>query len=304
MYENLDADNRVYLIYCDIGNYRHWIKESVSADKFFNNLDLLKSALKELTLIDYNYNVPTPEKELSDLCKKEQEIIRNFLARYWIKTVSEATKLKTVNGKSKKIKSFFDSLKLYEERFSEETLCLLEKAKCERPDYTLKKQSKAEKDKLFLVETEKLLDNQDNVMDKTEQNAEDFAWFFQNNYLLSRAFRKDIDSDIVYDIARLMLIKFNYKKAARFLRIKIKIDTTFATQLYITACSILESHKDIARYQQLGLDKYFIINNSSACPICQKLNGKIYSFSEAQIGTNYPPFCGHNCSTIGLYREK
>ncbi len=26
MYENLDADNRVYLIYCDIGNYRHWIK--------------------------------------------------------------------------------------------------------------------------------------------------------------------------------------------------------------------------------------------------------------------------------------
>ena len=285
MYENLDADNRVYLIYCDIGNYRHWIKESVSADKFFNNLDLLKSALKELTLIDYNYNVPTPEKELSDLCKKEQEIIRNFLARYWIKTVSEATKLKTVNGKSKKIKSFFDSLKLYEERFSEETLCLLEKAKCERPDYTLKKQSKAEKDKLFLVETEKLLDNQD-------------------NYLLSRAFRKDIDSDIVYDIARLMLIKFNYKKAARFLRIKFKIDTTFATQLYITACSILESHKDIARYQQLGLDKYFIINNSSACPICQKLNGKIYSFSEAQIGTNYPPFCGHNCSTIGLYREK
>lgn len=264
----------------------------------------MKSALKELTLIDYNYNVPTPEKELSDLCKKEQEIIRNFLARYWIKTVSEATKLKTVNGKSKKIKSFFDSLKLYEERFSEETLCLLEKAKCERPDYTLKKQSKAEKDKLFLVETEKLLDNQDNVMDKTEQNAEDFAWFFQNNYLLSRAFRKDIDSDIVYDIARLMLIKFNYKKAARFLRIKFKIDTTFATQLYITACSILESHKDIARYQQLGLDKYFIINNSSACPICQKLNGKIYSFSEAQIGTNYPPFCGHNCSTIGLYREK
>lgn len=302
MYENLKIDNRVYMIYCDIGNYRHWVNESVNPEKFFNNLDLLKSALSELTDIDYDYNDPTPEKELSEISENEQQIMRDFLSRYWVKIISDASKLKTDIGRTKKINAFFDSLKPYEERFSEKTLHLLEKAKSEQPDYTLKKQSKAEKDKLFLVETEKLLDNQDNVMNKTVQNAEDFAWFFQNNYLLSRTFREDIDSDIIYDIARLMLIKFNYKKAARFLRIKFKVDTTFATQLYITACSILESHKDIARYQQLGLDKYFIINNNSACPICQKLNGKIYSFSEAQIGTNYPPFCGHNCSTIGLYK--
>lgn len=30
MYENLDTSNRVYLIFCDIGNYRHWIKESMT----------------------------------------------------------------------------------------------------------------------------------------------------------------------------------------------------------------------------------------------------------------------------------
>lgn len=35
MYNDLDTNNRVYLLYCDIGNYRHWVKESTNAEKFF-----------------------------------------------------------------------------------------------------------------------------------------------------------------------------------------------------------------------------------------------------------------------------
>ena len=123
----------IYL-YCDIGNYRHWGKRKRKRWKFFNNLDSLKSALNELTYIDYSYYEPTPEKELSDLRNNEQKIIQDFLSRYWVKVVSEAAQLKTDKGKDKKIKSFFDSLEPYKDRFSEETLNLLTKAQKEQPD--------------------------------------------------------------------------------------------------------------------------------------------------------------------------
>ncbi len=41
MYDDLNTNNRVYLIFCDISNYRHWVNESLKPDKFFANLDKL-----------------------------------------------------------------------------------------------------------------------------------------------------------------------------------------------------------------------------------------------------------------------
>ncbi len=58
MYENLNTSDRVHLIFCDIGNYRHWVKESTTPDKFFSNFDKLIAALKELTTIDYEFLEP------------------------------------------------------------------------------------------------------------------------------------------------------------------------------------------------------------------------------------------------------
>lgn len=304
MYNDLDTNNKVYLLYCDIGNYRHWVKESVNAEKFFNNLDSLKSALNELTYIDYSYYEPTPEKELSDLRNNEQKIIQDFLSRYWVKVVSEAAQLKTDKGKDKKIKSFFDSLEPYKDRFSEETLNLLTKAQKEQPDYTLKRQSKAEKDKLFLAKTEKLLDMQNDIMYNIEQSNGIFAWFYQNNYLLSRIMREEIDFDIIYDIIRLMLSGIDHKKASRYLRSKFEIDTKYAAQLYITACGIVNSHRSVLHYQHLGYEQYFIITNGAPCPICEKLKNRVFNFSDAKIGVNYPPFCKHNCSTTEIYIER
>lgn len=34
MYEDLDTATRVYLIYCGIADYKYWVRESTSIDKF------------------------------------------------------------------------------------------------------------------------------------------------------------------------------------------------------------------------------------------------------------------------------
>ena len=34
MYNELDTANRVYLIFCDISTYRHWVAESTNIDTF------------------------------------------------------------------------------------------------------------------------------------------------------------------------------------------------------------------------------------------------------------------------------
>ena len=114
MYNNLDNNNRAYLIYCDIANYRHWVKESTTAEKFFSNYDKLKSALDELAFIMLILLYPfLPEQELDELCRNEQAYYQKFLLRSWIKTVSDASKLKTDKGKANKIKSFFNSIEPY-----------------------------------------------------------------------------------------------------------------------------------------------------------------------------------------------
>lgn len=301
MYDNLDISTRVYLIYCDIGNYRHWVKESTSPEKFFSNFDKLKAALDELTYIDYCYYNPTPAQELSELCENEQKHIQDFLTRSWIDIISEAAKLKTDKGRSNKIKSFFDSLEPYKERFSKETIQMINKAKSEPPDYTLKKIGRAEKDELFLIKTEKTLDEQNKIMDNIENSSENYAWFYRNNYLLSKIMREEIDFDIIFDITRLMLSDFDYQKAARFLRVKYKLDTECAKHLYITACGITSARRKIIRSQTLGNKQYSIITHSSPCPICKKMQKKIFNIDDARIGTTYPPFCKYNCSMAVSY---
>lgn len=67
MYDNLDINNRVYLIFCDVSSYRHWVNESINAEKFFTNLDKLKTALAELCVIDYPYDSPSPSEQLEEI---------------------------------------------------------------------------------------------------------------------------------------------------------------------------------------------------------------------------------------------
>lgn len=53
---------------------------------------------------------------------------------------------------------------------------------------------------------------------------------------------------------------------------------------------INQSQKDV--YTDAGYDEYEVLAalDSRTSPICEEQNGKIYKFSEAQVGVNYPPF--------------
>lgn len=301
MYNNLDNNNRAYLIYCDIANYRHWVKESTTAEKFFSNYDKLKSALDELTFIDYAYTVPTPEQELDELCRNEQAYYQKFLSRSWIKTVSDASKLKTDKGKANKIKSFFNSIEPYKNRFSSETQLLIDNAKKEQPNYKLHYNSKSQKDEIFMIKTDKLLDLQNDIMLNLENSKGHYSWFYKNNYILSQLMDNEIDIFIVYDLIRLMLA--NSSNPSRYISLKYNINRSLAKKLCLTASTIVHAHRKITEYNSSNYSQYVVITHSHPCPICMKHKNKIYKISDAKIGINFPPFCNNNCSTARPYIE-
>ena len=309
MYDNLETSDRVYLIFCDISTYRHWIKESTNPEKFFINFDKLITALKELATIDYEFLEPTPSSELNELQENEQKYYQNFLARSWIKTVSDAAKLKTDKGKSNKISSFFNDIEPYTKRFSEETLLMIEKAKQEQPNYTLKSITKNEKDKLFFSMTEKLLYEQRELMFDIENKSGNYAWFYQNRYILKSLMCEEISEDIIYSITHLLLIGYDYRKGSRYLLIKYNLDRKYAKKLYLCASRIIWARRDYLELQnwyQKDTDyynKYIIISNHGVpCEKCQQHIGKIYNIKDAVFTDNFPPFCHRGCSTAHLYR--
>jgi len=302
MYEHLDTENRVYLIFCDIGNFRHWVNESTNPNAFFSNLDKLKSALTELCDIDYNYDSPTPTEQLTDIINNEQQIIQNFLSRSWINIVSEAKKLKTEKGRKNKIEKFFNELAQYSDYFSNETKSLIEKAKGEMPDYSLNKTTKAEKDLLFLSSTEKIIEVHNQIIDNISQSNGSYSWFYNNRLSFEDIIGNTIPLDTFTDIIKLMLSSYNYKKAARFLRIKYGFSTQYGIEVYVAACMMIHSHTRIIELSRT-FDYYSIGTHSSPCPVCKAKSGNTYKFSEAEIGTTYPPFCRHNCSHASPFNK-
>ena len=308
MYDNLEISNRVYLIFCDISTYRHWIKESTNPEKFFSNFDKLITALKELATIDYKFLEPTPSSELNELQENEQKYYQNFLARSWIKTVSDAEKLKTDKGKANKINSFFNDIEPYTKRFSEKTLLMIEKAKQERPDYTLKSATKDEKDELFFSMTEKLLYEQRGLMFDIENKSGNYAWFYQNRYILKSLMCEAISEDIIYSITHLLLIGYDYRKGSRYLSIKYNLDRKYAKKLYLCASRIIWSRRDYLKLQNYYQNapeihnKYIAISsNGVPCEKCQQHSGKIYRIKDAVFMKNFPPFCHRGCSKAFLY---
>ncbi len=294
MYNDLDTNNRVYLIFCDISNYRHWVNESINAEKFFNNLDKLKSALAELCEIEYPYDTP-PSEQLEEIIQNEQKIIQDFLSRSWISVISESKKLKTNKGRYNRISSFFNDISPYGERFSEETLKMIEKAKSSEPDLNLSKVTKQEKDILFLNSTEKALSIHDEIIDNLPTSNGNYAWLYNNKIIFYKIIGNNIPDYILIDIIKLMLSNYNYNKAARFIKLKYGLNRNYAIEVYVTAETIKHNSVEIKSLKR-KYDYYKIDTHASPCPICKKKVGEIHRFSEAIIGETYPPFCRHNCS--------
>lgn len=296
MYDDLEISTRVYLIYCDIGNHRHWVNDSVVPNKFFDNYDKLCSALKELSEIEYDYYEPTPAQELMELKDNEQELIRKFLTRAWVKTISEARSLKTDKGRDNKIKKFFKEIEPYEERFGEQTLLIIEKAKKSSLDLSFTKQSKEEKDLIFLTELDHFLEQfSDSILDG--YIPDDLLYIYNHGSLISELMGFEVSPEIIFDIIGLRLANYDQKKSARYIGIKYKIEKKTSVEIILTASSIARSYNEIVSRSQNNADsKYVISTHSEPCDICKRYKDRSYLLKDAKIGYNYPPLCSHGCS--------
>lgn len=304
MYENVDTSTRVYLIYCDIGGYRRWVKQALTADSFFSNYDKLVAALKELTCIDYDYHDPKPADELKELIDNEQQYYLDFLARSWVNIVAEAAKLKTDRGRTKKIQTFFDSIEPFRCRLSQEALQLIEKAKTEQPDFTLTKPSKSERDEQFLIKTENELSQQNVAYLNAPNSSDHISYFINNSHLLSSILKEDIDQDVIFDVSRMLFAGYVSGKAVRYLKLKYGFTDNHARKIFHTASGIAAYFREMKSLKSLGYDEYSISSNSAPCEKCQAMSGKIYKFKDAQIGVNFPPLCPYGCSTPQMHRPE
>ncbi len=302
MYDNLNTKEQVYLIYCDIGGYRRWVKTALTADSFFSNYDKLVSALKELTTIEYDYYDPKPADELKELIDNEQQYYLDFLARSWVNIVAEAAKLKTDRGRTKKIQTFFDSIEPFRCRLSQEALQLIEKAKTEQPDFTLTKPSKSERDEQFLIKTENELSQQNAAYLNAPNSSDHISCFINNSYLLSKILKEEIDEDVIFDVSRMLFAGYVSGKAKRFLSLKYNYTENHSGKIFSTASGIAANFRRMKSLKSLGYDEYSISSNSAPCKKCQDMSGKVYKFKDAQIGVNFPPLCSYGCSVAVMHR--
>lgn len=306
MYNDLDTNNRVYLLYCDIGNYRHWVKESTNAEKFFSNFDKLTSTLKELMTINYEYLDPTPSFELNELQKNEQKYYQAFLARSWLKTSIEISKLKTETGKKNKANKFRLSLKPYESRFSAETLCMIENSNFDKVDknYIDNHICKTDKDQYFLFQTDSKIKSL-TALDLSFYcgcNKDDYMFYVNNKNFLDKLIGVYIEDEIFQDLCKLYFIYTDSRKIERYLKIKYSIENWLAKLLSLSLNRIICAHRDYRHLRQYD-SQYFISTHGAPCEKCQERRGKIYDIKDAEIGVNFPPFCSHGCSTALLYSE-
>lgn len=305
MYDDRTVKERVFLIYCDIGGYRRWVKETLTAESFFSNYDKLIAALTELTGIDYEYYAPKPADELKELIDNEQQYYLDFLARSWVNIVAEAAKLKTDRGRTKKIQTFFDSIEPFRCRLSQEALQLIEKAKTEQPDFTLTKPSKSERDEQFLIKTENELSQQNAAYLNAPNSSDHISFFINNSYYLSNILKEEIDEDVIFDVSRMLFAGYVSGKAVRYLKLKYGFTDNHAKKIFHTASGIVASRREMVLLKSIGFDEYSIyITHSAPCEKCQAMGGKVYPFKDAQIGVNYPPLCPYGCSVPQMHRPE
>lgn len=167
--------------------------------------------------------------------------------------------------------------------------------------------SKCEKDQIFFETIEKALHEKRALMIDIENKSGNYAWFYQNRYILKSLMCEEISEDIIYSLTYLLLIGYDYRKGSRYLSIKYKLDRKYAKKLYLCANRIIWARRDYLELQNWYqknpnyYNKYIIYTHGSPCEKCQQHIGKIYDIKDAIFTDNFPPFCHRGCSTAHLY---
>ena len=93
----------------------HILQTTTSPDVFFDRFQLFAWHCSELALLEKYVPISggSPTEVFGVLMKEKQEIINQFLVRYFCKVFDKAESLKTDKGKLNQYQKFYDSLKPY-----------------------------------------------------------------------------------------------------------------------------------------------------------------------------------------------
>ena len=143
--EEYNIDTKVYLIYCDIGSYKKWIRDCTDPQKYFSNYKKLLLSLDELThyIGQYEFRDPTPGVEKHAYEAAFDENTRKFLYRAWDSTLNKVASAKSISARRKRLSDFFYNMSRYEEHLSQDNLEILRQFKNDLPDLQSVKKKEA-----------------------------------------------------------------------------------------------------------------------------------------------------------------
>lgn len=96
-------------------------------DVFFSRLDLLKSHTYHMQLLEpFVPFTVSPTAAMNEILSNEQEIIHQFIIRYYNSVNSYANTLKTDNGRYNQYKKFYDTMSSYQNKISPENFNYIE----------------------------------------------------------------------------------------------------------------------------------------------------------------------------------
>lgn len=93
------------------------------------------------------------------------------------------------------------------------------------------------------------------------------------------------------------------EKTAKQIRERFGVGKYYATRLVRTETNYFHNLADSMAYEEMGIDKYVyvaVLDNRTS-EICQEQDGKVYKYSEKEIGVNFPPLHPNCRSTTRGY---
>jgi len=93
------------------------------------------------------------------------------------------------------------------------------------------------------------------------------------------------------------------EKTARLIRDRFDVAKYYATRLVRTETNYFHNMADAMAYEEMGIDKYVYVAtlDNRTSEMCQEQDGKIYKYSEMEVGVNFPPLHPNCRSTTRGY---
>lgn len=93
------------------------------------------------------------------------------------------------------------------------------------------------------------------------------------------------------------------EKTSRQIRERFDVGKYYATRLVRTETNYFNNMADAMAYEEMGIDKYVYVSvlDSRTSEMCQEQDGKVFKYSEKEIGVNFPPLHPNCRSTTRGY---